>query len=57
MRLTFILVFVATALTAVGAAPLEGETNAARMARGLPPNPPAFMKRTVQARASPVYRP
>ncbi len=47
MRLTFVLMFVATAFAAVGGAPLEGETNAARMARGLPPNPPAFMSECV----------
>ncbi|KAK0466232.1 uncharacterized protein EV420DRAFT_1636819 [Desarmillaria tabescens] len=43
MKLTFVLTFAAAAFAIVGAASLEGSTNAARMARGLPPNPPAFM--------------
>ncbi|KAG7452032.1 uncharacterized protein BT62DRAFT_1071215 [Guyanagaster necrorhizus] len=57
MKLTIFLTFVAAAFTVVGAVPLEGGTNAARMARGLPPNPPAFMKRAIKARSSPIVRP
>lgn len=43
MNFTFVVAFLAAAL-AVGAAPI-GETNAQRLARGLPPLAPSNLKR------------